>query len=49
LLVKTDSVKRLKNREHDTNKEHKDIAVEFLRLISARKQKDGLRYVAPVA
>ncbi len=33
--------------ENDENKERKDIAVEFLRLIGAGKPKDGLRFFAP--
>jgi predicted SnoaL-like aldol condensation-catalyzing enzyme len=33
--------------ENDENKIHKDIAVEFLRLVGSGKPKDGLRFFAP--
>ena len=33
--------------KNDENKAHKEIAVEFLRLIGSGRPKDGLRFFAP--
>jgi len=42
-----DSLTGFEISKNDVNKAHKDIAVEFLRLVGLGRPKDGLRFFAP--